>query len=779
MPEENAENTVPLSRGQKVDQVCDAFEAALRSGERPIIEDYLTDWSEPVRSRLLKELAWLEIHYRHKQGEVCSVGEYQRRFADHRETIGAVFQEASQTVSDSNSAALEALAPGQQVAEYEILGLIGAGGMGQVYRARHRHMKRIVALKTLPSAVVDSPLAVRRFQREVEAAAHLEHSNIVTAYDAGESGGTHFLVMQFVEGKDLNEVVRQNGPLSVADAIDYILQTAEGLHYAHAHGVIHRDVKPANLLLNAEGQIKILDMGLARVDTQFTATETTDLTEHGSVLGTLDYMSPEQALNARNVDHRTDIYSLGCTLFYLVTGRTVFGGQTFGEKMLAHREHPIPLLSSVIPEIPERLDAALQKMLAKDREDRFANAQEVIEELRACRALVPDQQKMSEWTAAEAAALTHRDGASGKQAALTVATPHRRRSTRSAVSGGRSSVAPAELAKPMIAAAVVLCISLTSLTLAYYAPWSTSAWAARFDQLEGRLTTRGAGWAIESMRVAIYLPLTFMICWFKFRREVRRFVNLRVQSLRINIVRGVFLVVAMSFLVQQIQWHLSLEGGPKALALWEANYVSGELGSPSPVDEPPAELTQQQWYPYATYLAYSLINYMFIMPVLAIFPIAGMVRDIPRLRRQERTLASDLRRHATNETSIFGQFQQFEQHCQRICARYVDVLALIAVAIHFEYWIGRFTLTAEGFVTMVSGWAVVIVAAGFFLWMTHVYEGAVESSKRALIECNSMNLATFMNQHSPAAFVKWLITNRISGLVILSLFFPLAHGLLT
>ena len=260
---------------------------------------------------------------------------------------------------------------------YTLLDKIGAGGMGQVFKAEHRRMKRLVAIKTLPKAVTKDAAAVARFEREVEAAAKLEHSNIVTAYDADQAGDVHFLVMQYVEGSDLAAIVKKNGPLPVAQAVGYILQAACGLDYAHKHGVIHRDIKPANLLLSSEGTVKILDMGLARLSGGDMATQA-ELTGTGSIMGTVDFMAPEQALSTKHADARADVYSLGCTLYYLLAGQPLYDGETLMAKMLAHREGPLPELRRARPEVPPRLDAIFHKMVAKRVEDRWQTMSEVI-----------------------------------------------------------------------------------------------------------------------------------------------------------------------------------------------------------------------------------------------------------------------------------------------------------------------------------------------------------------------------------------------------------------
>lgn len=270
---------------------------------------------------------------------------------------------------------------------YVILDKLGQGGMGMVLKAEHKRMKRVVALKVMSAAALKSPEAVMRFHREVEAAARLSHPNIVAAFDADEDRGTHFLVMEYVAGSDLAQLVKQQGPLPVARAIDYMTQAARGLEHAHQQGLIHRDIKPANLLLDQKGTVKILDMGLARFDDSLSSSEgaaNAGLTTTGTIMGTVDYMSPEQALDTKHADARSDIYSLGVSLFYLLAGRVPFQGDTIMKKLLAHREDPIPSLCAIRPDIPADLDLICQKMLAKKPADRIQTMTEVITALQVC-----------------------------------------------------------------------------------------------------------------------------------------------------------------------------------------------------------------------------------------------------------------------------------------------------------------------------------------------------------------------------------------------------------
>jgi Tol biopolymer transport system component/tRNA A-37 threonylcarbamoyl transferase component Bud32 len=260
-----------------------------------------------------------------------------------------------------------------QLGEYSLLEKLGEGGMGTVYKALHTELDRLVAVKVIRTSQFEGGWLESRFRREIKAAGRLDHPNIVRAYDARTMADTHFLVMEYVDGLDLNELVRRSGPLGIADACEIARQAALGLQCAHEHGLVHRDIKPSNLMLNRQGHVKILDLGLARLHT---AT--------GLAMGTPDYMSPEQASDSHAVDIRTDIYSLGCTLYMLLTGSEPFGGPEYRSllaKMTAHRDQtPRPVHDSR-GDVPEGLSAVLDRMLAKSPECRFATPAQVAEAL--------------------------------------------------------------------------------------------------------------------------------------------------------------------------------------------------------------------------------------------------------------------------------------------------------------------------------------------------------------------------------------------------------------
>jgi serine/threonine protein kinase len=296
------------------------------------------------------------------------------------EALAALLQSRGKLTPFQSQHLLAGRAAALAVGEYVLVERIGAGGMGQVFKAAHRRMQRIVALKMMSPAAMKDEASVRRFQREVRAAARLEHPHIVTAYDAGTAGNTHYLVMQFVDGGDLANLVKTKGRLPVAQAVEFTAQAAGALAYAHREGIVHRDIKPANLLLDKRGQVKVLDMGLARV-----MTGDEDLTGSEQVMGTVDYMSPEQATESHSADGRSDIYSLGCTLWYLLTAKRLFDGESAVARLIKHRDTPPPSLLKERDDAPWSLEQALHKMVAKRPEERFESMEAVLEALDAFR----------------------------------------------------------------------------------------------------------------------------------------------------------------------------------------------------------------------------------------------------------------------------------------------------------------------------------------------------------------------------------------------------------
>lgn len=372
----------------RVNRLCNEFEERWRRGERTAVEDVLDGVEEALRPTLLNELLPLEIAYRRRAGAVISIEQYLSRFPNvGRDWLAATLWDLEDRGAIHTAGA--AAATPTRLGDYTIVRRVGSGGMGTVYEAHHERMGRTVAIKVLRPELGFQPQAMERFIREIRAAASLAHPNIVAAYDSREENGVAYLVTEFVEGMDLSALVKQRGPLPSAEAIQIVRQAARGLQYAHERGVVHRDIKPQNLMvqwmesasssLRPSACVKILDFGLARLRSETDS----QLTNTNMVLGTAAYMAPEQALRPKQVDHRADIYSLGCTMYYLLTGQPVYAGDTVFETALAHAKQPVPTLSALRPDAAPVLDPILGRMLAKEPAQRFQSMAAVIAELDA------------------------------------------------------------------------------------------------------------------------------------------------------------------------------------------------------------------------------------------------------------------------------------------------------------------------------------------------------------------------------------------------------------
>jgi len=265
--------------------------------------------------------------------------------------------------------------------KYKLLRLLGAGGMSSVYLAEHATLHNKVAIKVLPVKRVDQSSYLARFEREAQASARLNHPHIARAFDLDTSGAIHFIVMEYIEGEDLHARVKEHGPLSVREAADFIRQAALGLQYAHDEGLVHRDIKPANLIVDKRGHVKILDLGLALATAEDDASLTRAHDE--KVLGTADYLAPEQARDSHKADRRSDIYALGCTLFYLLVGRPPFHKGTLAERIRSHMNEPAPNLMELRQDVPPAIAELYFRMMEKHPDARQQTAQEIADSLTA------------------------------------------------------------------------------------------------------------------------------------------------------------------------------------------------------------------------------------------------------------------------------------------------------------------------------------------------------------------------------------------------------------
>ncbi|OAI48996.1 hypothetical protein AYO44_00925 [Planctomycetaceae bacterium SCGC AG-212-F19] len=328
------------------------------------------------------------------------IGQLQARFPDARSLARQLLDRGWLTPYQANQV-LMGRAADLVLGPYVVLERLGEGGAGQIVKARHQRLNRLAALKMVRKDLVADAETVQRFQREVQVVSQLNHPNVVRAFDAGPMGFAYVLAMEYVEGIDLHRLVNQKGPLPVAQACAYVRQAALGLQHIHERGLIHRDIKPSNLLvsggvvsgekestthhspLTTHQVVKILDLGLARLQQPTSSPVTGTVTATETVIGSVDYMSPEQALDFRRVDIRGDIYSLGCTFFFLLTGQPPYPDGTSAQKLLCHQMKEPPPIDQFRRDVPPGILAVLQRMIEKQRENRYQTPVEVVRALDA------------------------------------------------------------------------------------------------------------------------------------------------------------------------------------------------------------------------------------------------------------------------------------------------------------------------------------------------------------------------------------------------------------
>ncbi|MBA3710299.1 MAG: protein kinase, partial [Planctomycetes bacterium] len=266
------------------------------------------------------------------------------------------------------------------LSKYEILEKIGEGGMGIVYKANQRSMARVVALKILSPKYISKPKFVDQFTREARAAGSLNHPNIIQVHDVGTENEIHYFSMEFVDGPTCMQVLRDNGPFGIGEALEIVRQTAKALEYAHGQRLIHQDIKPDNIMLSSASSVKLADLGISKTFDEVAAEEGPK-----RVMGTPHYMAPEAALG-KKIDHRVDIYSLGATFYHLLTGKTPYTGTSATDVLKAYVMDPMPAIQDINPETPDDVCALVERMMAKKPDDRYQHVGEVAEEVRRLQA---------------------------------------------------------------------------------------------------------------------------------------------------------------------------------------------------------------------------------------------------------------------------------------------------------------------------------------------------------------------------------------------------------
>jgi serine/threonine protein kinase len=382
------EHSLPPSALRQVEQICDRLEDDLRAGRIRPLDEYCAGVTEPTLSALKRELQALVAHYN-----------------SSRATRSAAGGDASLNLpGTANAFAQTDALVGHLLGTYRIEARVGSGGMGQVYRAADTRLPgRVVAIKVLPPEH-GTPAAVERFRREGAVALRLHHDHVVRCFEWGEDAGRYYIVMEWVDGMTLADYIERKGRLSVTETARIGQAVARALAHAAGHGVVHRDIKPANILMTRDGRIKLADLGLARFFARSVSGRPLTVTHAGMLLGTIDYMAPEQADDPTRVDARSDIYALGCTLYHCLAGRAPFAGSIVS-KLKAHQDQPPPPLVDLNPGVPAQFAALIEsRMLAKLPQERFPTAHEVEAAMKPWSRKAPDAAAVPEAKAAAPAA---------------------------------------------------------------------------------------------------------------------------------------------------------------------------------------------------------------------------------------------------------------------------------------------------------------------------------------------------------------------------------------
>lgn len=391
---------------RQIEAICTSVEEEWQQGSSPKWDIFLHEVGEESRLALKEELVRIELCWRSKRGEKVSLQDYSKQYPEMSESLPEWLEEAhlstkgsadsmtnSETLSHIGEPPTPLRLPAEEtidhgdaspmpltLGEYAVLEKLGAGGMGEVYLAEHQRLKRRVALKTIRLDKQSSKLTLARFEREIRAAGQLDSPHLVAARDASEQDGVVYLVLEYVEGDDLSEYVKKHGPLSPVEACELTRQAAIGLQHLHEKGMVHRDIKPSNLRRTPEGQLKVLDLGLARWQAHQESEES--LTGRGSYMGTPDYMAPEQIDAVSEVDIRADLYGLGGVLYFLLTAHAPFANvKGLQQKLTAHLTKGPKPMTDYRPDIPGTVIDLVDQLLAKKPEERFTTPEELVEKL--------------------------------------------------------------------------------------------------------------------------------------------------------------------------------------------------------------------------------------------------------------------------------------------------------------------------------------------------------------------------------------------------------------
>jgi len=626
---------------------------------------------------------------------------------------------------------------GQKVGNYSLQRQLGQGGMGVVYLATHSQFSdRKYAVKII-SAGLASVNAAEQFRREVEAIGKSQHPNLLYAIDAGSHNGQLYLVTEFIAGKDLGHILHDCGRLPVSTVCEIGRQLAVGLAFAHSKGIVHRDIKPQNVMLEPSGRVKILDLGLASVRN---ANETNQSIQ--DVVGTPPYMPPEQWLPGESVTSATDVYALGCTLYELLTGQTPFPVCTFPDQTAqrqAHLERQPPRLTSVAPHVSADVGRLIDRCLEKHPSQRPASGEEIVAVLESHAEPIVAGDFLGTRDDERSAAAS-----AGAEFKALIDEPRSPDTSRSRMM----------FFVPLV---VGLLISIGGLAQAYYGAGATAAWRLRFDRLGEPRLPSGTGFAIEAARAVLFLTLVTAVAYVRFRLPLQRFLSPRFHNLRVWIARGLFSGMVFTFLTAEFSRQWFPENAARDMTAWAL-----ERGL--------ATTPLQEVIPYRWYLGYSLVNYFVVFGGLLLLPILQfLLADLPFLQRATK-LFRLAQKNEPNAMTAVDRLYSLARTLRQLTARYVDTAGVLAIGVQYEYWIGRWTLTETGYLIEVVG--MLVTAGVMVLILTYIaikYTDAVDSTTASQGANLDHRVEQRVQQFSLSWFLRTTVFSRASGIALLSL----------
>ncbi len=655
------------------------------------------------------------------------------------------------------------------IGNYELIESLGKGGMGEVWLARHKEFhNRLYAVKLIRDGNTDRD-AIDRFKREIKVTGSLSHENLVHAHDAGVVGNSWYLVMEYVPGCDLQHYLDSVGRLTPAQAASVLMQAAYGLSHAHAHQpqIIHRDIKPSNLLINVDGLVKVADLGLASFQGGAISQK---LTRYATTLGTPHYMAPEVWGDAGNASIASDIYALGCTLYAAITGDTPFGKRQGGLPALmnAHVAEVPRWVNEIVPETPEPIVRLVAQSLEKQPALRIASANEFAELLRPFAQLLPGN-TIRRLVAKPSALGGDRLPSTRPSISSIEDTNHVGEDVHAKVDVKRAEQVdqsdadrwtinqqPAPILRRItIVLLALMSLSTFGLVMAYYGPDATETWSRRFDLMDDSRVPIGTGFVVEWLRALLFLACTTLVLAFRFTNEVRRFWDFRKWSIKILANRIAVFAIVGFFINTEITRHLSLDAAPSELVQWAVDHgidtdASRERG------------------PYKWYLIYSVVNYFVVFGGLLTFPLIRFtMSDFSYVIRR----LKDLRRRldlASSADTVNRVLMNFASECRVLARRYIDLLAILVLGIHYDWWIGWRTLSESGQGVLLLGWIATALAIGFFGVIAGLYTSAYNMSCDKIVTFGSISAEQELSALNTFWFLKKNLFDTFSGLLFLS-----------